>query len=154
MFYITPTPTSWIIWTIIWVIGVLLGLGLFILGSVLRENRKNNVAYGVFALVALVALTLVGLTGSSYYHNYTNSSSYNMAKKNLKIEYDMNQRRTIIIKDYKGDIFYEYTGSFSYKMSSRKVDLTDNKTGNKISVYMGDNDTFIVTDAGIKGEKK
>ena len=77
-----------------------------------------------------------------------------MAKKNLKIEYDMNQRRTIIIKDYKGDIFYEYTGSFSYKMSGRKVDLTDNKTGNKISVYMGDNDTFIVTDAGIKGEKK
>ena len=40
------------------------------------------------------------------------------------------------------------------KMSGRKVDLTDNKTGNKISVYMGDNDTFIVTDAGIKGEKK
>ena len=74
MFYITPTPTSWIIWTIIWVIGVLLGLGLFILGSVLRENRKNNVAYGVFVLVALVALTLVGLSGSSYYHNYTNSS--------------------------------------------------------------------------------
>ena len=154
MFYITPTPTSWMIWQIIWEIGALLGLGLFFLGSVLREYGKNNVAYGVFVLVALVALTLVGLSGSSYYHNYTNSSSYNRAKKNLKIEYDMNQRRTIIIKDYKGDVFYEYTGSFSYKMSGRKVDLTDNKTGNKISVYMGNNDTFIVTDAGIKGEKK
>lgn len=89
-----------------------------------------------------------------YYHNYTNSSSYNRAKKDLKIEYDMDMRRTIIVKDYTGKNVYEYTGSFSYILKGQKIDLTDNKTGEKISVYIGDNNTVIVTDTGIKGEKK
>ena len=53
-----------------------------------------------------------------------------------------------------GKNVYEYTGSFSYILKGQKIDLTDNKTGEKISVYIGDNNTVIVTDTGIKGEKK
>ena len=66
----------------------------------------------------------------------------------------MGMRRTIIVKDYMGKNVYEYTGSFSYILKGQKIDLTDNKTGEKISVYIGDNNTVIVSDTGIKGEKK
>lgn len=155
MFHITPTPTSWIIWLFIWVVAIviLVGLGSFVY-NFSENNEHKTLSKVLIGVMVVVVLALIGMSGSSYYYNYTNSSSYNMAKKNLKIEYDMNQRRTIVVKDFQGKNIYEYTGSFSYKVDKRKIDLTDNKTGNKISVYMGDNDIFIVTDAGIKGEKK
>ena len=100
------------------------------------------------AIYVVAALAIAGLAF------YTNSSSYNRAKKDLKIEYDMNMRRTIIVKDYTGKNVYEYTGSFSYILKGQKIDLTDNKTGEKISIYIGDNNTVIVSDTGIKGEKQ
>ena len=147
MFHITPTPTSWMLWAVIYVVAVLVIAGLAFL-SISFDNRIFYIP------IVLIGIVVVGLSASSYYYNYTNSSSYNRAKKDLKIEYDMNMRRTIIVKDYTGKNVYEYTGSFSYILKGQKIDLTDNKTGEKISVYIGDNNTVIVSDTGIKGEKK
>ena len=147
MFHITPTPTSWMLWVAIYAVAVLVIAGLAFL-SISFDNRIFYIP------IVLIGIVVVGLSASSYYYNYTNSSSYNRAKKDLKIEYDMNMRRTIIVKDYTGKNVYEYTGSFSYILKGQKIDLTDNKTGEKISVYVGDNNTVIVTDTGIKGEKK
>ena len=147
MFHITPTPTSWMLWAVIYVVAVLVIAGLAFL-SISFDNRIFYIP------IVLIGIVVVGLSASSYYYNYTNSSSYNRAKKDLKIEYDMDMRRTIIVKDYMGKNVYEYTGSFSYILKGQKIDLTDNKTGEKISVYIGDNNTVIVTDTGIKGEKK
>ena len=147
MFHITPTPTSWMLWAAIYVVAALAIAGIAFL-SISFDNRI------LYVPIVLIGIVVVGLSVSSYYHNYTNSSSYNRAKKDLKIEYDMNMRRTIIVKDIMGKNVYEYTGSFSYILKGQKIDLTDNKTGEKISVYIGDNNTVIVTDAGIKGEKK
>ena len=147
MFHITPTPTSWMLWAVIYVVAVLVIAGLAFL-SISYQKRIFYIP------IVLIGIVVVGLSASSYYYNYTNSSSYNRAKKDLKIEYDMNMRRTIIVKDYMGKNVYEYTGSFSYILKGQKIDLTDNKTGEKISVYIGDNNTVIVTDTGIKGEKK
>ncbi len=147
MFHITPTPTSWMLWAVIYVVAVLVIAGLAFL-SISFDKRIFYIP------IVLICIVVVGLSASSYYYNYTNSSSYNRAKKDLKIEYDMDMRRTIIVKDYMGKNVYEYTGSFSYILKGQKIDLTDNKTGEKISVYIGDNNTVIVTDTGIKGEKK
>ena len=147
MFHITPTPTSWMLWAAIYVVAALVIAGL----AFLSISFSNRILY---VPIILICIVVAGLSASSYYYNYTNSSSYNRAKKDLKIEYDMNMRRTIIVKDIMGKNVYEYTGSFSYILKGQKVDLTDNKTGEKISVYIGDNNTVIVTDAGIKGEKK
>ena len=147
MFHITPTPTSWMLWAAIYVVAVLAIAGLAFLSIYFGKEI-------LYVLIVLICVVVVGLSASSYYYNYTNSSSYNRAKKNLKIEYDMNMRRTIIVKDIMGKNIYEYTGSFSYILKGQKIDLTDNKTGEKISVYIGDNNTVIVTDTGIKGEKK
>ena len=147
MFHITPTPTSWMLWVAIYVVAALVIAGLAFL-SISFDNRI------LYVPIVLIGIVVVGLSASSYYYNYTNSSSYNRAKKDLKIEYDMGMRRTIIVKDYTGKNVYEYTGSFSYILKGQKIDLTDNKTGEKISVYIGDNNTVIVTDTGIKGEKK
>ena len=147
MFHITPTPTSWMLWAAIYVVAVLAIAGLAFLSIYFGKEI-------LYTLIVLICVVVVGLSASSYYYNYTNSSSYNRAKKDLKIEYDMNMRRTIIVKDIMGKNIYEYTGSFSYILKGQKIDLTDNKTGEKISVYIGDNNTVIVTDTGIKGEKK
>ena len=147
MFHITPTPTSWMLWVSIYVVALLVIAGL----AFLSISFSNRILY---VPIVLIGIVVVGLSASSYYYNYTNSSSYNRAKKDLKIEYDMDMRRTIIVKDYSGKNIYEYTGSFSYILKGQKIDLTDNKTGEKISVYIGDNNTVVVTDTGIKGEKK
>ena len=144
---ITPTPTSWMLWAAIYVVAVLVIAGLAFL-SISFDNRIFYIP------IVLIGIVVVGLSASSYYYNYTNSSSYNRAKKDLKIEYDMGMRRTIIVKDYTGKNVYEYTGSFSYILKGQKIDLTDNKTGEKISVYIGNNNTVIVSGTGIKGEKK
>ena len=147
MFHITPTPTSWMLWVSIYVVALLVIAGL----AFLSISFSNRILY---IPIVLICIVFVSLSASSYYYNYTNSSSYNRAKKDLKIEYDMDMRRTIIVKDYSGKNIYEYTGSFSYILKGQKIDLTDNKTGEKISVYIGDNNTVVVTDTGIKGEKK
>ena len=147
MFHITPTPTSWMLWVAIYVVAALVIAGLAFLSFAFDKRI-------LYVPIVLIGIVVVGLSASSYYYNYTNSSSYNRAKKDLKIEYDMNMRRTIIVKDYMGKNVYEYTGSFSYILKGQKIDLTDNKTGEKISVYIGDNNTVIVSDTGIKGEKK
>jgi hypothetical protein len=145
--------SGWI-WAGIWIFaGVLALIFCYLAYRSWIKAGKTNLAI-VLVLIAFLSLAgAAALSGMSYYYNYTHSSSYNMAKKNLKIEYDMKQERTIRILDFQGKEIYKYTGSFSFKLKGRGLDLTDNKTGNKISIYMGDNDSFIVEDAEITKSK-
>ena len=69
-----------------------------------------------------------------------------LGKLTYQLEYNNNQKREIVIKDYQGKVIYQYTGSFSFDRSGHGVNLVDNKTGKKTSIYIGDNATVIVTD--------
>ncbi|MCC7668911.1 MAG: hypothetical protein ABF709_05060 [Leuconostoc pseudomesenteroides] len=142
MFYITPTPTSWLIWLAMFAIPVIVVIAG---GSLIYfEKMKTGISTLVIGSVAL--LVVAGLGISSGYYNYVHSSSYIKAKKTYKLEYDNKQTREIVIKDYTGKDIYKYTGKFSFDRKGHGLNLVDNVTGKKISIYIGDNDSVIVTD--------
>ncbi|WP_446002481.1 hypothetical protein [Weissella viridescens] len=144
-FYIEPTPLSGWLWLGIWIGAIILILTfMFIGGSLLNKGKSSGWAFVLMALFTLLGAGYMG--GSSYYYNYTHSSTYVQKKKEYKLEYDNNQQRRIEVKEYQGKTIYEYTGTFSFKRDGHGLNLTDNKNGKKISIYIGDNDTLIVTD--------
>lgn len=143
MFHIQPTPISWVLWAAMFampVVIILLGVYAYFFGG---KKRLGN-TIGVIGIIA--ALVVFGLAASSKYYNYIHSSSYIKSKKTYQLEYNNNQKREIVIKDYQGKVIYQYTGSFSFDRSGHGVNLVDNKTGKKTSIYIGDNATVIVTD--------
>ncbi|MFT9031169.1 MAG: hypothetical protein ABF415_06805 [Leuconostoc pseudomesenteroides] len=142
MFYITPTPMSWIIWIVLFVVPI----AIIIVGMTFAYYEKIKIGIVIGSIGAVFLLVSLVLGGSSAYHNYTHSSSYVKAKKSYKLEYDNKQKREIVIKDYTGKDIYKYTGKFSFDRKGHGLNLVDNVTGKKISIYIGDNDSVIVTD--------
>lgn len=146
---IEPTPLSGWLWLLWWVGAIAIVVALFFIGVALIENLDLNVLGGIFVVGAIiVGIIAVAFPISSAMSNYARSSSYVRKEKEQKIEYDNTQKRNIKVLDYKGAEKYNYTGTFSYDMDdeTKKINLTDNKTGNKISIASGDNDTVIVSD--------
>lgn len=156
MFYITPTPISLYIWIAIWIIGLIFILGVVAVSYLLlRRNPKVSIVLRVIAV--LIGLSVIGMSISSKYYNYTHSASYKQANRNLQIEYKNNQKRTLELMNINGKVYFKFDGYFSYKSSdnngSSNIEIIDTKTGKKLSVETGQNDTFVVTDDGINGSK-
>lgn len=143
MFHIQPTPISWVLWLAMFavpIIIIIIGIGIYFVS---HKAKLGNI-FGVIGLIGIVVVALLG--ASSKYYNYTHSSSYIKSQKSYQLEYNNNQQREIIIKDYQGKTFYQHTGTFSFDRNGDGVNLVDSKTGKKTAIYIGDNDTVIVTD--------
>lgn len=146
--HITPTPTSDFIWIALWSVPPLIGLITYFILKVTKkyEYSLKRIYYPLIAF-AIPCLFVSVFACSSMYYNYTHSSSYIKDLKDIKIEYDTdNQVRNIVVMDYTGKEIYNYTGKFSFDRSGHGLNLVDNVTGKKISIYIGDNDSVVVTD--------
>ncbi|AIG65920.1 hypothetical protein ACRHK7_01880 [Weissella tructae] len=147
MFYIQPTPLSNYLWLALWALPVvilLVGVLMFLLG---RGNKKKERMANLVGALGIIGLLVVGaLSVSSYVHNYKNSASYNKKAKEMALEYNPNQERHLIIQNYKGEQTFEMTGNFGFDHEGRNVTVVDNKTGDKTSIYIGENDLLIIQD--------
>ncbi|MCM0582778.1 hypothetical protein H9L19_06755 [Weissella diestrammenae] len=152
MFHIEPTPLSLWIWIFIIAVPIIVGLiGYFVYFS--GSELAKKIGLVILAIGVLGFITAVGLGISSKYYNYTHSAQYNKDKKAKEIEYAHKQIRRIDIQNYKGETTYTYTGNFGFDHKGRNLTLVDNDTANKITLYIGDNDTAIITDLKTKGNK-
>jgi len=142
---ITPTPLSGWLWTL-WAILILVIVAVIVFWMY-RRWKENKGLSGASLLLAIVILIGVAFPISSKIANYANSSSYVKKEKEQELEYNNNQQRKIQLLDYNGKKKYEYTGTFSFELDNNKrVNLTDNKTGDKITVIKADNDSIIISD--------
>ncbi|CAH1855948.1 hypothetical protein [Convivina praedatoris] len=148
MFYINPTPLSLWIWLGLWALVPITALVFYAISKLLIKDVFSDKPLVNATISGIVMLVVIGiLAGMSAYHNYTHSSSYVKDIKAMKIEYDSDKQvRNIKVLDYQGKEIYNYTGKFSFDRSGHGLNLVDNQTGKKISIYIGDNDSVIVTD--------
>lgn len=143
--WIQPTPLSWLLW--LGVIAVFIIAVLVVLGLGMRAKNGFGVpkTWAVLASILLL-VALIGYAGANYYHVYVNSSDYQRQKREYQIKYTTNTPREIKVMDYQGKVIYHYKGNFAFTRKGHGLNLTDNKTGRKISIYIGDNNTVVVTD--------
>jgi ABC-type multidrug transport system fused ATPase/permease subunit len=150
MFYIEPTPISWMIWVALYVIIIIATLvAAYIVYriQIKKGKLKKQTITPIWIVLIIGVLVAVGLTGSSYYHNYIHSASYVSQKRDLQNEYATDRvQREIVVYNRDNKITYQYKGYFSFKRNNRSVNLTDTKTGEKVSIYIGNLSTVVVTD--------
>lgn len=147
MFHITPTPTSWMIWAVIWAASFILTVILVVLSfSLFNKDKIIAGRISAFVIVLIWIITL-GTSFSSGYYNYTHSADYIESKKTYKQNYDTkNQHRELTVKNYTGKVIYHYDGSFKFSRSGHGLNLVNVDSGKKVSVYIGDNDSVTVVD--------
>jgi hypothetical protein len=142
MIRILPTPTSYLLYLALFVGIAVIGLILYAISRITSKG-SFNIGTGILILWFIINL------GYNSYQNYINSSSYIADKKEYKIKYSTDTPRHIEVLNYQGTIIFSYDGNFSFTRKGKGLNLTDNKTGKKLSVYIGDNDTITVYDVGM-----